>query len=231
LLNPPSGAGIDASGVITWTPTEAQGPGTNIITSVVTDDATPALSATNSFTVIVQEFNTPPILPFQADRTLTGLTTLTVTNTATDTDLPANPLTYVLATGPSNAVISANGVITWTPVAAQVPSTNLFTTVVTDSSPFAVNAQSLSATNSFTVVVQSGSLAPVILSVVLSNSTVTLTWSAVEGSHYRVQYQQNAEQSNWSDLAGVITATGATATAMDPLATADRRFYRVVLVP
>ena len=54
---------------------------------------------------------------------------------------------------PAGADIDTNGVITWTPTVAQVPSTNVFTTVVTDSNPWAVNAQHLSATNSFTVVV------------------------------------------------------------------------------
>ena len=43
---------IDANGIITWTPGEAQGPGVYIITTVVTDDGIPPLSATNSFTVV-----------------------------------------------------------------------------------------------------------------------------------------------------------------------------------
>ncbi|HWX19055.1 MAG TPA: Ig-like domain-containing protein, partial [Candidatus Binatia bacterium] len=153
LLAPPSGATIDANGVITWTPTEAQGPGTNLITTVVSDDGTPLLSATNSFSVTVLESNSPPVLPAQTNRTLVGMAMLVVTNTASDSDIPTNTLTYVLQTGPTNAAIDTNGVITWTPVVAQVPSTNVFTTVVTDYNPWAFNAQHLSATNSFTVVV------------------------------------------------------------------------------
>ena len=35
----------------------------------------------------------------------------------------------------------------------QVPSTNSFVTVVTDSNPWAINSQHLSATNSFQVIV------------------------------------------------------------------------------
>ena len=61
LEGAPEGATIDAQGVITWTPTEAQGPSTNLITVVVTDDGSPALSATNTFTVIVSEVNTAPV--------------------------------------------------------------------------------------------------------------------------------------------------------------------------
>ncbi|HSU55800.1 MAG TPA: Ig-like domain-containing protein [Candidatus Dormibacteraeota bacterium] len=153
LLNPPSGAAIDANGQITWTPTEAQGPSTNLITTIVTDTGSPPLSATNSFFVVVNEVNTAPILPVQTDRTTVGLSSLVITNTATDSDLPANPLFYSLQTGPTNATIDADGIITWTPVASQVPSTNVFTTVVTDSNIWAINAQQLTATNIFTVTV------------------------------------------------------------------------------
>jgi hypothetical protein len=154
LLNPPSGAAIDTNGVITWTPSEVQGPATNTITTVVTDDGAPQLSATNSFNVVVHEINVAPVLPAQTDRSIAGLTPLIVTNTATDSDIPTNSLTYSLVSGPTNAVISSNGVISWTPAIAQVPSTNLFTTIVTDFNPFAVNAQHLSASNTFTVIVE-----------------------------------------------------------------------------
>ncbi len=153
LENSPTNATIDTNGVIRWTPDEACGPATNIIQAVVSDDGSPSLSATNTITVVIREVNTAPLLPVQTNLTIVGLTALTVTNTATDTDLPANPLGYVLAGAPTNAMIDTNGIITWMPVPAQVPSTNLFTTIVTDSSPQAVNAQNLSATNSFTVVV------------------------------------------------------------------------------
>ena len=37
LVNPPAGAGIDANGVITWTPSQNQSPSTNTITTVVTN--------------------------------------------------------------------------------------------------------------------------------------------------------------------------------------------------
>src|SRR2546425_6946474 len=77
LINPPEGAIIDSNGVITWTPTEAQGPSTNILTTVVSDNGVPPLSATNSFTVVVTEVNSAPVLSAQPDRTMAALTTLT----------------------------------------------------------------------------------------------------------------------------------------------------------
>jgi hypothetical protein len=152
-------AQINATGGINWTPSEAHGPGNYVFTTVVTDFAIPPLRATNVFTVIVYEINVPPVLPSQADRTLVGLVPLMVANAATDMDLPVNSLSYNLTVtnlgnngAVLNAAISANGTITWTPTLGQVGTTNRFTTVVTDSNPFAFNEEQLGVTNSFLVV-------------------------------------------------------------------------------
>ena len=161
LLAAPTNASLSAAGVITWTPNEAQGPGTNTFTTKVADNGTPSLSDTNTFTVIVYEINTAPVLPTQTNLVVNELTTLVVTNTAVDSDIPINPLTYTLLVAPTNAVISTNGVITWTPTEAQGPGTNVFITVVTDTNVYAINARSLSATNTFTVVVNEVNIAPV----------------------------------------------------------------------
>ncbi|MCX6885906.1 MAG: MBG domain-containing protein, partial [Verrucomicrobia bacterium] len=56
LLSSPTGMVISAgSGVITWTPAEAQAPSTNLVTVKVEDNGRPSLSATQSFTVVVEE--------------------------------------------------------------------------------------------------------------------------------------------------------------------------------
>jgi hypothetical protein len=157
LLSSPTGASISPSGVISWTPGEGQGPSTATFTTVVTDNGTPALSATNRFTVTVNEVNSAPVLPGQSDRTITELTTLTVTNTATDGDLPANVLTYQLVSPPAGASINASGLISWTPGEGQGPSTATFTTIVTDN-----GTPALSATNSFTVTVNEMNISPVL---------------------------------------------------------------------
>ncbi len=145
LLNPPVGAVINSNGVITWTPTESQGPSTNTLITVVTDNGAPARSATNSFVVTVTEVNVAPVLPAQTNRTTAELIALVVTNAATDADLPANLLTYQLLNAPPGALISGSGVIRWTPSVTWGPGTNTITTVVSDGAA--------SATNSFAVVV------------------------------------------------------------------------------
>ncbi len=53
LLTPPSGASIDSNGLFLWRPTMAQRDTTNVIHVRVQDDGSPSLSATNSFSVIV----------------------------------------------------------------------------------------------------------------------------------------------------------------------------------
>jgi len=61
--NPPPFASIDAfTGIITLSPQATDGPSTNIITTVATDNGFPPLSATNSFTLIVTSTNPPPPL-------------------------------------------------------------------------------------------------------------------------------------------------------------------------
>src|SRR5439155_549052 len=131
----PAGASINVSnGVFTWTPTEDQGPSTNLITVRVTDDGSPPSSDARSFTVIVTEVNRAPVLTVPADQVIDELSTLVVTNTATDADLPANTLTFSLDPGaPAGASINAtNGVFTWTPTASQAPGTNTVTVRVAD---------------------------------------------------------------------------------------------------
>ncbi|HEX5222700.1 MAG TPA: hypothetical protein VFZ59_24300 [Verrucomicrobiae bacterium] len=143
LENPPTGAVISGNGIISWTPSTTFGGTTNVIRTIVTDST--GRTATNSFLVSVLHSNTPPVLPVQTNRTIDELTTLAVTNTATDSDLPANALTYSL-TAPAGAAISTNGIITWAPTELQGPSTNTFVTIVTDN-----GVPVRSATNSFTV--------------------------------------------------------------------------------
>ena len=167
LVNPPAGAAIDANGIITWTPSQNQSPGTNTITTVVTnanpyDLVNPHLTATNSFTVVVREVNVAPVLPVIPAQTVNELTLLTVTNTATEREHPRHHQGYALVNPPAGAAIDANGIITWTPSQNQSPGTNTITTVVTNADPYDLVNPHLSATNSFTVVVREVNVAPVL---------------------------------------------------------------------
>ena len=85
----PTGATLDTTGIIRWTPTEAQGPSTNVLRTVVTDNGSPAMSATNEFTVIVTEANSAPALGGPTSINNTNPAAVSVPYTATDGDLPA----------------------------------------------------------------------------------------------------------------------------------------------
>jgi hypothetical protein len=143
---------INANGVITWTPSEFQGPGVYIITTVATDNGTPPTSATSNFRVTVNEVNVPPVfIATPPDQTNSALARMIVTNAATDSDIPTNALTYTLLNPPTGANVDGNGVITWTPTTSQAPGVYTITTIVTDTNQYAVNSKTLSATNSFVV--------------------------------------------------------------------------------
>ena len=221
LLSAPAGAAIDAAGQITWIPAESQGPSMSVITTVVTDDGVPALSATNSFHVIVDEVNTAPtFIGTPVDRVVSELTELIVTNAATDGDDPVNSLTYSLVNPPTGAVIDLAGVITWTPTAEQGQSTNVITTVVTDN-----GNPALRATNSFVVTVEVA--APRITSVTAADGFATITWTASEGRVYMVQYKDTLADPYWLDLPAAVTATGSVASKTVALGDGGTRFYRV----
>lgn len=57
--------------------------------------------------------------------------------------------------------------------------------------------------------------------------TFILSWAAVNGKTYRVQYKQNLEDANWTDLPPDVIASADTASATDTLG-ATQRFYRVI---
>jgi hypothetical protein len=226
LVSGPSGVEVDSiTGMLTWTPTEAQGPSTNTITVKVTDDGEPALSHTNSFTVFVNEVNTAPVLAPISSRVACVELQLTITNFASDADIPANRLAYSLDPGaPAGAEINSDtGVFTWTPTADQLLSSNIVTVRVTDN-----GLPSLSDAKPFSILVVSP---PLIEAIDAAGDTVIITWSALEGITYRVQFKSDQSESTWIDLPGDVTARGSTAMKTDVIYTDAQRYYRVLIMP
>ena len=116
----PDGATLDpSSGVFTWTPTEAQGPGSFELTVRVTDQG--GLSDTATFMIDVNEVNNPPSLESIDSQTVESGLLVAFTASASDPDLPAGDLTFSLAPGaPDGAEIDpATGEFTWTPTTEQ----------------------------------------------------------------------------------------------------------------
>ncbi|MEN9676973.1 MAG: hypothetical protein RIS76_2869, partial [Verrucomicrobiota bacterium] len=146
LVDGPAGMGVGTGGLLTWTPTELQGPSNYIVRVSLTDSGTPNRSVTNQFTVSVNEVNRPPQLGSVATQNITGTTSLNLNLSATDPDSPSNVLSFSAVQGPAGLTVSAAGAVSWTPGTAQIPSTNVVTVRVTDN-----GVPALSHTNQFTV--------------------------------------------------------------------------------
>ncbi|MBA4148329.1 MAG: M36 family metallopeptidase [Verrucomicrobia bacterium] len=225
LDSAPQGASIHpATGSFTWTPTEAQGPGTNTIVVRVTDDGLPNLSATRTFLVFVSEVNSVPVLSPIADQFVYASSSLTLPITAVDNDIPANILTFsLLGTPPSGAGIdSSSGLFTWPNIAAPVGSTNMVTVRVQDN-----GSPALAASETFAVIVLAS---PVIQTVELLENEITINWSAIPGRSYRVQYATTLQPTNWEDLEDVV-AQGTVASLTEFFFGAEQRFYRILVLP
>jgi hypothetical protein len=119
LVGAPTGASVGGTtGAFSWTPTEAQGPGSYPFAVRVSDGTT---NTDASITLTVAEVNLAPVLSgVPATATIPTLALYTFTATATDADLPAQTLTFSLVGAPTGASIDAStGVFSWTPTAAQ----------------------------------------------------------------------------------------------------------------
>ncbi|MBX3732475.1 MAG: putative Ig domain-containing protein [Verrucomicrobiae bacterium] len=115
LVSGPSGLTVGAGGLVSWTPTEVQGPGEYEVTVQVRDNGEPPLSNTKGFRITVREVNTAPVLTAVADRVIDEQVPWSVQLTASDADLPAQVLSYSLVSGPSGLTVGAGGLVSWTP--------------------------------------------------------------------------------------------------------------------
>lgn len=135
LRKAPAGARIDAaSGRITWTPSEAQGPGRYSFGVVATDDGSPAMEAERPLSVTVREVNRAPGIAPIGERRIAVGERLRVETEATDPDRPADRLSHRVA-GPAGMTIDDAGVITWTPGAGDIGEATATVTVTDDGTP------------------------------------------------------------------------------------------------
>jgi plastocyanin len=169
LVSGPSGLTVSPAGAIQWTPSEAQGSNSYTVIVRVTDNNPGAfnsqqLSTTNSFDLTVNEVNVAPNLTVPPNQVITEENLLGVSASATDPDVPANPLTFALISPPPGMTIEPNsGAISWTPDESQGSNSYVITVTVADNNPSAANALQLSETNSFIVTVTESNRPPVLI--------------------------------------------------------------------
>ncbi len=226
LDSAPTGMTITPSGVLTWTPTEAQGPSTNTIKVKLTDSGSPAMSATGTFVVEVAEVNAAPVLDAVIGQTVAPGVPFSLNLHASDPDLPAQVLTYSLSSGPAGMTVSADGKLSWTPSTAQSHTTNQVAVKVADS-----GVPAMSATQSFEIVVKAVVTAPSNLKIQRPGANgVQITWTSAVGVVYRLQYKEKLGDSHWTDVAET-TATDTQTTLSDTRALGGQCYYRVVAQP
>jgi hypothetical protein len=73
--------------------------------------------------------------------------------------------------------------------------------------------------------------APAFQSLVKSGSSVNLTWNAMAGPAYQLQYETNLTQNAWINLGNAINGTNGTVTATDISPADPQRFYRLQMLP
>ena len=194
-------------------------------TVVVTTTAGSVTSTAATLTVNAPP-NTPPVFTNPGTGTnINAGVNLVLPDIATDSDLPAQTLTYSLLAGPAGASVNAStGTLTWRPTVAQANSTNALQVVVTDN-----GTPSLSATNSFTVVVN-----PVVAAslgtATYSGSQFSLTVSGgTAGPDYILQGSTNLF--DWVDLLTNSSPTLPFTLQDTNTSVFPTRFYRVRISP
>jgi hypothetical protein len=191
----------------------------NVTNSSFTYDV-PAMSVVT----FVGQGNTPPTIGAVPRQTANVGVTLLVTNTASDSDLPAQTLTFSPAnTFPANASVNSSGLFSWRPLVSQANTTNVIQIQVTDS-----GSPPLSATNSFTVVVNAVTN-PIVNSVAISGGRVNLTVNGPQGPDYTLLTTTNLT-AGWQPL---FTTNSPTTPfrLVDTNSTDAARFYRLQIGP
>jgi glucuronoarabinoxylan endo-1,4-beta-xylanase len=178
-----------------------------------------------SVVTFVGQGNTKPSIAAVSDVTVNPGATLMVTNSATDSDLPAQALTFGAANAlPANATVAPlTGVFSWRPLVTQANTTNLIQIKVTDN-----GLPNLSGTNSFRVAVNPIS-APVVSSVTANAGEIDVLVSGPAGPDYTLLSSTNLF--DWKPVQTVSSPTPPVTLVDTNSPNGPMRFYRVQLGP
>src|SRR5690606_17076663 len=123
---------------------------------------------------------------------------------------------------PLAASIDGGGMFSWLTTDADANTTNLITVRVADD-----GEPTLADEKSFTVTILPR---PEFQTISVSNDVVELTWSAIAGVAYRLEFQTNSSDI-WTELTPDVIAVGNLATNFDVSGLTVQRFYRVKVLP
>jgi hypothetical protein len=174
--------------------------------------------------VVVGPLNTPPVLTAISNQTIMAGRTLTLTNSASDTNLPSQTLLFNLVHPPGGASINAtNGIFAWRLAIAQSPSTQTVAVAVSDN-----GVPSMSATQTFLVNVARPAN-PIVTTTSPTNDQMGFWVNGDSGPDYIVQASTNL--TSWATIANSNAPTLPFFWNDTNSITAPLRFYRVLLAP
>lgn len=229
-LGPDTPTGITIhpyTGLISWVTGEGSGPVQHLLTVQVLDNGSPRLGAVRTLLVTVSDDNAPPVLASIANRTINEGRLLIITNSASDFDLPAQHLTFVLGPGaPAGATVDAvTGVFQWRPTELQGGTTNRITITVRDD-----GLPNLSASQSFAIVVRDTPrdfAMRVGTTNVFAGQTTTVPLGLTAAADVeRVAFNLNTTDAHWESLALAPTSPEVTSVSFEPV---DGDTFRVQL--
>ena len=220
FLSAPAGASIDSSGIINWTPPEGFFPTTNKFTVKVTDDGTPAKSATNSFQVVVNHLPVPasPVVQRLATKQLKVLRADLV---GTEPDGDPVTITSFDSLSDKGVPITTDG--TWIYYNPTLPFT------LGDSFDYVLNdGRGGSSTGTVSVVVATDTVANADYSITdLGNGSFLVRFSGVPGYSYRIEAATNPANPIWQTIATVTADSGGAVLAVDAPTGGTPRTYQM----
>ena len=193
-------------------------------TSNVTLIATCGLLSHTTTIALTLIANTAPSLAAITNHTVNVGQTVAFTASATDTDQPPQTLTFALLGGATNAMLNTNsGAFSFRPLVTQANSTNNFTLKVSDN-----GVPSLSATQSFSVVVNPLSAPSIISGISIASGQFSFNISGQSGPDYAIETSTNLKQ--WSNIL-ITNSPVLPFNWTDTNSSVSQRFYRVKLGP
>jgi len=172
--------------------------------------------------------NRSPVIGAIGTKTVAAGSVLSFAVSANDPDIPQQTLTFTLEPPVPEgvAIDSMNGLFSWGPSQAFALDSYSITVRVTDN-----GSPNRSSTATFLVNVLQHPLAPRVEGVIPAPGGVTISWGAVEGRTYRVQFKDSLNDSVWVDMEGSVIAGGPTASKVDSsLGARQERYYRILLM-
>jgi hypothetical protein len=71
---------------------------------------------------------------------------------------------------------------------------------------------------------------PMMESIEVADGSLVISWTAVSGKTYRLQFTEGVENTTWTDIVPDVLATGPTVTITNAVGGSQQRFYRVLQV-